>query len=384
MHDEMRNLRSCGIAAITLSLFASPAFALSFTPLGDLVGGDANSTAYAISNDGTTVTGTSSATLGFEGFRWTQLAGMVTLGDLVGGSNQSAGYAVSANGSVIAGYGTSATGAEATTWTGPLYAPPTSLGTLGGINPVSAANGVSADGTTVVGRTTTSAGTEAFLWTSGGGMVSIGDFADGGTNSTAYAVSDNGSVVVGGGLHAGPSGEAFRWTSGPGLVGLGDLAGGTNDSLALGVSGDGNTIVGQSNSANGIEAFVWTIGTGMQGLGDLTGGDFESMAHDASQNGSLIVGYGTDADGKRAVIWNSGNLIDLNVIAAAVLPSGWLLEEAYGISSDGLSIVGRANNASGNNEAFLLRFDTLSQIPEPSTSLLLSLGLFALAAARRR
>jgi uncharacterized membrane protein len=137
-------------------------------------------------------------------------------------------------------------------------------------------------------------------------------------------------------------------------------------------------------SGNGIEAFVWTIGSGMQGLGDLAGGSFESMAHDASQNGSLIVGYGTDADGKRAVIWSGGTLFDLNLIAAAVLPAGWLLEEAYGISSDGLAIVGRANNADGNNEAFLLRLDNVAQIPEPGTGALLALGLLTLAVKRHR
>jgi len=384
MQRRTRQMQWCGPVALATALFAAPALGMTFTPLGDLPGGDANSTAYAISNDGTTVAGTSSALLGFEAFRWTQLSGMLTLGDLAGGSNQSTGYAVSGNGSVIAGEGTSATGSEATTWTGPLYAPPTSIGTLGGPNPASSATGVSADGSTVVGRTSTAAGTEAFRWTSGGGMVSLGDFPTGGTNSVANAVSDNGSVIVGGGLHAGPVGEAFRWTSGTGLVGLGDLAGGTVDSLALGVSGDGNTVVGQSNGPNGIEAFVWTVGTGMQGLGDLSDGAFESRARDASADGSLIVGHGTAADGMHAVIWSGGYIFDLNLIAAAVLPAGWQLEEAFGISSDGLAIVGRANNPDGNNEAFVLRLDSPVPIPEPGPGALVALGLVTLGAQRRR
>jgi uncharacterized membrane protein len=72
-----------GAAAIAIAaLFAAPAPAITFTPLGDLAGGDTDSTAYAISNDGTTVVVTSSALLGFEAFRWTQLTNMVTLGDL--------------------------------------------------------------------------------------------------------------------------------------------------------------------------------------------------------------------------------------------------------------------------------------------------------------
>src|SRR5215468_10180997 len=106
MRKEMSNLRSSCLAAASAALIASPAPAITFTPLGDLVGGDTNSTAYAISNDGSTVVGTSSALLGFEAFRWTQLTGMLTLGDLAGGSNDSAAYAASGTGSVIAGYGT--------------------------------------------------------------------------------------------------------------------------------------------------------------------------------------------------------------------------------------------------------------------------------------
>ena len=268
--QPIRKMQWYGAAAIAAALGAGPAPAITFTPLGDLIGGDVNSAAYAISNDGTTVVGTSSALLDFEAFRWTQLTGMLSLGDLPTGGFESAANAVSSNGSVIAGYGTTGTATEAASWTSPLYLP-TGIGTLGGANPVATANGVSADGTVIVGRTTTPAGTEAFRWTSGGGMVSLGDFPTGGTESTATAISDDGSVIVGGGLHFGPVGEAFRWTSGPGLVGLGDLAGGTADSLALGVSGDGNTVVGESIRANGIEAFVWTIGSGMQGLGDLDG-----------------------------------------------------------------------------------------------------------------
>src|SRR4029453_15628695 len=206
----MRNLMMLSQVGAIAALAASPAAALSFPPPGDLIGGDTNSSAYAISNDGTTVVGSSSALLDFEAFRWTQTLGMVSLGDLATGGSESSAYAVSGNGSVAAGYGTTGTGIEAASWTSPLFLP-TGLGTLSGANPTSQANGISANGTVIVGQTTTTAGNEAFMWTSGGGMVSLGDFPTGGTNSTATAISDDGSVIVGAGLHAGPIGEAFRW-----------------------------------------------------------------------------------------------------------------------------------------------------------------------------
>ena len=366
-------------------LTASPAAAITFTALGDLLGGDFSSTAYAISNDGSTVVGTSSALVDFEAFRWTTGTGMLPLADLAGGGGEGAAYGVSGDGSLIAGYGTvtGGTGTEAASWSAPLYLP-TDLGNLGGANPFSIANGVSGDGSVIVGETTTPAGLEAFLWTSGGGMIALDDFAGGPTSSTAAAVSDDGSVIVGRGSHFGPLSEAFRWTSGAGLEGLGDLAGGIDESRANGVSGDGATVVGDSRSASGIEAFVWTAGSGMEGLGDLAGGDFESRAHDASGDGNAIVGYGTTVDGQRATIWNAtGQIFDLNGIAAAVLPAGWVLEEAFGVSADGLSIVGRGSNADGNNEAFLLTIDFVP-VPEPRTALLVALGLVATAGARRR
>ena len=149
--------RKTAVAAIAgASLLASPATALTFTPLGDLLGGDFNSSAYAISNDGTTVVGSGSAALDFEAFRWTQATGMLPLADLAGGGFESGANAVAVQRTptVIAGYGTTATAAEAASWSSPLYAP-TSLGTLGGANPGSVANGISANGSVIVGRTTT-------------------------------------------------------------------------------------------------------------------------------------------------------------------------------------------------------------------------------------
>ena len=60
--------------------------------------------------------------------------------------------------------------------------------------------------------------------------------------------------------------------------------------------------------------------------------------------------------------------------------TGWTLTQALGVSADGLTIVGRGTNPSGNTEAWL------AVVPEPSTFTLAGLGLaaFGLFGWRRR
>jgi probable HAF family extracellular repeat protein len=62
------------------------------------------------------------------------------------------------------------------------------------------------------------------------------------------------------------------------MVGLGDLDAGLFTSQAFAVSADGSVVVGLGSSASGFEAFRWTSGGGMVGLGDLAGGAFFSQA----------------------------------------------------------------------------------------------------------
>ena len=56
--------------------------------------------------------------------------------------------------------------------------------------------------------------------------------------------------------------------------------------------------------------------------------------------------------------------------------TGWRLDAALAISSDGRAIVGYGRNPSGNLEAWI------AVIPEPATSLLILVGLAGLAASR--
>ena len=219
----------------------------------------------------------------------------------------------------------------------------TPLGDLPGGVFFSRAYAVSADGSVVVGRGTPASGAEAFLWTSGGGMVGLGALASG-FSSFGWGVSADGSVVVG---QSGGASEAFRWTSGGGMVGLGDLPGGSVASQALGVSGDGSVVVGQSISSNGNEAFRWTNGGGMVGLGDLPGGNSSSFAYGVSTDGSVIVWRSDIAGGVHSFRSSSG----CELVGLGDLPGGSYFSHAYDVSADGAVVVGRGTSGSGT-EAF--------------------------------
>lgn len=248
----------------------------------------------------------------------------------------------------------------------------TALGDLPGFNYDSIAYAISSDGSTVVGFGSGANLREAFRWTSGGGMVGLGDLPGGAFDSIAYGVSADGSTITGfgGGLNGR---EAFRWTSTGGMVGLGDLPGGGNESWAWGVSADGSTAVGYGTSANGREAFRWTSAGGMVGLGDLPGGTFDSWAYAASGTGNTIVGYGNGASGYDAFVWTPGTGMQSLVAilaAASVDLSDWsTLMEARGISADGRFVVGYGISQRGR-EAFVVDLagtPVYSPIPEGST-----------------
>jgi probable HAF family extracellular repeat protein len=257
------------------------------------------------------------------------------------------------------------------------------LGDLSGGTLQSDAFGISFDGSVVVGMGNSASGNEAFRWTSGGGMVGLGDLPAGIFDSRALNVSADGLVIVGRSESALGDDEAFRWTAADGMVGLGDLAGGAFDSVALGLSADGSVIVGRGVSASGGEAFRWTAAAGVVGLGALTEGNFYSEARDASADGSVIVGStGATRSDLEPFIWDAvkgmRSLQDQLVDVYGLDLSGWELLEARGISDDGRTITGFGTNPSGDREAWI------ATIPEPSTALLLALGLVGIAAGRRR
>src|SRR6185503_13034873 len=76
----------------------------TFTPLGDLDGGDFQSTAFGLSADGRVAVGQGTSPLGHEAYVWTRETGMTSLGPSPGFSFFGAGaISASDDGSVVVG-----------------------------------------------------------------------------------------------------------------------------------------------------------------------------------------------------------------------------------------------------------------------------------------
>jgi probable HAF family extracellular repeat protein len=130
-------------------------------------------------------------------------------------------------------------------------------------------------------------------------------------------------------------------------------------------------VVGYSTTKNDFatHAFLYS-GTTMKDLGALSGGD--SQAQDINNNGQ-VVGTASLASGAwHAFLYRGSTMTDLNTLISP--SSGWTLEQANGINDAG-QIVGYGINPSGQSHAFLL-----TPVPEPSTFVLLGLGLSSVLA----
>ncbi|MFN4032635.1 MAG: hypothetical protein ACK4ME_03295 [Fimbriimonadales bacterium] len=160
-------------------------------------------------------------------------------------------------------------------------------------------------------------------------MHRLGQLGGGSLTDTAYAVSADGSIVVG------ESGQRpFRWSAQDGMQNLDasqNLVG-----SAYGVSADGSVVVGVILDGHRSRAFRWTASEGIQYLTPLGSG--QSAAYGVSANGNTIVG---EFQG-RAFRWTARmGMQNLNQIYASLFADGSFLENAYGISHDGRYIVGK-------------------------------------------
>ncbi len=354
------SIRFVALAGLLVGIATAVSFAdppAQFMGLGELPSGTFLSGATSVSADGSTVVGSSvvsalppSPSNVGHAFRWqsgpmmdlgwgdcTEATGTSSYGDVVVGKTTLCGsaearglyrdpngvnhvidigkftelYDVSGDGVTSVGYSDFSisggpTRALRMTYDAPGTFSYQNLGTLPGALS-SRANGISLDGNTVVGSSTfPSALPSAFRWTSTDGMVNL-DPLGSSISSTAVAASSTGHSIVGYRRTASMEREAFRWDQQSGMVGLGSLAvapGGTPFSSAAAIDGPGWSIIGTTNSVNGYVAFIWDPLNGMRRLStvlsslgaNLTGWQLQG-ATDISSDGSVIVGVGINPSG---------------------------------------------------------------------------------------
>jgi probable HAF family extracellular repeat protein len=337
----------------------------SFQGLGFLSTIGFGSSAWAVSADGTAVTGFSFVSDWAQAFIWTETTGIRPLPLLPNRDPNGNGYGLSADGLKVAGTcGWEYSGYEACVWT---YSETSAwtvigLGDLAGGKFSSQGYWMNPEGNVVVGSATSDKGTEASRWTLVEGtwvLKGLGDLPKGDYWSEAYSASSDGSVVVGQGSVANNGVRAFRWTAAKGMVDLGVVAR-KKYSAAWGCSADGSVVVGESFSARGKDevAFRWTADKGMVALGDLPGGTSYSEADGVSADGSLVVGGSMTAKGVEAFIWDVTNgmrrLADYLADHQVFVPVGWTLTYANSITVNAgvITIVGKGTNLDGYTEAW--------------------------------
>jgi len=365
------SLSRCAVAAALL-LMAIEGEAvrgqMSFIGLGQ-VENSTHNRALELSNDGSTVLGrgvnlsTSTAHI----YRWNLSLGASTIWS---GSTASAPQfqpqSLSAVGSIVAGGCTNAGPAavgyywsELSGFTNVAGPAPNSTGCVAA---------VSGDGGTFVGR----ANTGAYKVSAGQPIQSLAGIAQF-TTTDALHSSFDGSVIVGTAARPGES-RAIRWT--PQGSHLLPTLPNSVATIPRDVSADGQIVVGySSNSAGARTPFVWDPISGMQTLPDFNSG--VTTPTDVSANGLFIVGdTSLPFIGNQAVAWlDRQNAVNLNDFLSSVLPAGWNLTEASGISDDGRVIVG-----SGIHNGVLEPW--IATIPEPATLTLVVLAAIALTGRR--
>ena len=214
------------------------------------------------------------------------------------------------------------------------------LGTLNPLAPAAEAYAVSDDGSKVVGWSTGVSGYQRpYLWTAAGGMQELSKVP--GTDAYASGISNDGTVVVGAFfVDAEGSWPAFRW-NGKNATDLGFLRKGHDrtktgkDSKGEGVCGLGTAVVGSTVDSTGIQtAFRWQKPK-MQNLGGM-GTNNIGYAEDCSDDGSVVVGTSMDDSGNLlATRWSPTQILGLGTL-------GGNMSESHGSSADGSIVVGGA------------------------------------------
>lgn len=141
------------------------------------------------------------------------------------------------------------------------------------------------------------------------------------------------------------------------LIDLGVL--GTTTSYAYAISRDGSTIVGISNDSNGDRhAFVWDADNNMSDLGVLsTTNGTTSEANGVNGDGTVIVGQTAVTVGSndytQAFRWTpTGGMVSLGTLVSSGSTVTALASRATAVNGDGTIVVGSSVNDDGQNHAF--------------------------------
>jgi uncharacterized membrane protein len=267
--------------------------------------------ANAISGDGSFVVGDAKfSPLFFEAAEWDGTNAPFSLGGTVpGGFFGSSAFGVSDDGSTIVGT-KEAPGflIRACYWQGGT------LFDIGASDPAgifSVATDATTNGAVIVGSTdAVGGGTPAFRWRAGDGFVLLPDIAGGATVGEARAITSSGTVSVGFGtgtlttvavrwIHA--NWAVQGWAAADTLEVLGDFPGGPSLSAASGVSDDGTIAVGYGTPATGQRAAAIWFGNqaptdlkqfAESSLGVSLGEAQLIEARAISADGQVIVGFG--------------------------------------------------------------------------------------------
>ncbi len=254
-------------------------------------------------------------------------------------------------------------------------------------------NDLNFDGSVAVGYSDTPEGGRGFRWTIETGLQNLG--TRGRTNqfydprSSAKAVSDDGSAIVGATTVVGESNsQVGRWTESTGWQVLGSLPESPRSAGGYAMSTDGTVIVGR-NQGFGFDGIIWDEENGLRALPRLTGGDFEfNGAYKVSGNGDLIGGMVVDNIGGfrgRGIVWEKhDNSYQPQLLDDFLVDRGFDLEggetwDVSSISADGRIISGRMRDALGNPVGYM----AVLPVPEPVSVSLVAI-VFVLGVFSRR
>jgi probable HAF family extracellular repeat protein len=330
------------LTALALAL-ATPALAQTYTvtDLGTLDGNPSFATGV---NGFGQVSGYSAANANTaRAWRFTPGIGLEDLGSFGGADNRS--FSLNEAGQVT-GYSTDTNGAVR----GFIFNDGTGLQDIGSFGVGDPVFPQHINGNGQVAGFASSSGLELpFLLASPSNLVNLGTLplATVPASAAAYGVNDSGRVVGVGSWQFGFN-RAFRTgTNGVNLQQLGTLGG--DESWAYAINNAGQVAGTAQPITADSHAFLFTDGAGMNDLGTL--GGFNSAGLALNNVGSVVGWSQNSRLDTHAFVWSaSPGMRDLNDLIP--VNAGWLLQEAHGVSDNGL-IVGNGL-LNGQPRAFLL------------------------------